>query len=133
ALATLSRNRLQTFGLPRQAPETLQVAMIASGTLCILVAITSGSTVPDYLATASWGLLAAILLLAGFAARNVMLRYAAFAIFVLAIGRIVFSDMARMDMFTRTMAALGLGVLMVLGGVVYWLLRPKNPAPNVKD
>lgn len=125
-VATAARWGMARCGLAKGEQTLVQAGVIAAGVMAALSALGSGVLLPGYLVTASWGLLAAGLLVAGFAARDAVVRYAAFAVFVLAIGRIVVFDMARMDTFTRFVAFFGLGFLMIAGGVAYWFLRPRT-------
>jgi hypothetical protein len=135
--AAFVRGMLPKFALPATSQLLIQGVLLASGAICIMAATASGATVAGYLATASWGLLAAVLLVGGLSLRNPMMRHAALAIFVLGIGRFLIRDMAAMDLLARAMAAIGLGLLMLLGGIGYWFFRPKDSAaaeaPNTND
>ncbi len=129
-LAILIRRGLAHSGLDAHRQHFLRGILAFSAVVCILASLASESTMPRTLATASWGLAAACLLASGFLARDIMIRYAGFGVFVLAIGRIFVNDFARMDTITRFVAVVGVGLLMLASGVVYWWLRPK---PEVKS
>jgi hypothetical protein len=125
-LAILVRSRLAHGGLDARQQILLRGILVFSAVVCILASLASESTMPRYLATASWGLVAAGLLASGFLARDIMIRYAGFGVFVLAIGRIFVNDFARMDTITRFIAVFGVGLLMLASGIVYWWLRSKS-------
>ncbi len=75
----------------------------------------------------TWGLYALVLLALGLWLRNRPARLSALALLALTLGKVFFIDLAERSLLLKMLAALPLGLLLILGAWLYLRLSPRDP------
>ena len=78
-----------------------------------------------------WAVWAAVVLVTGFVASRPPLRYLAFAIFAVTLGKVFIVDMQQVKTVYRILSFLGLGVTLLGGALLYHrrFATPRQPEP----
>lgn len=99
--------------------------------------LANGALVPTAWVTVSWGLFGTALLAGGMMIPDAQMRYSALCIFGISVFRVFIRDMADADVWMKVIAAMGIGLLLVLAGIGYGVFRkrlmeksPDEPAPD---
>ena len=74
----------------------------------------------------TWGLYALVLLALGLWLRNRPARLSALALLALTLGKVFFIDLAERSLLLKMLAALPLGLLLILGAWLYLRLSPRE-------
>lgn len=75
----------------------------------------------------TWGLYALVLLALGLWLRNRPARLSALVLLALTLGKVFFIDLAERSLLLKMLAALPLGLLLILGAWLYLRLSPRDP------
>lgn len=91
----------------------------------MLMFLSNGTLIPGTWVTVCWGLFGAALLAGGMSIPDAQMRYSALAIFALAVVRVFIRDIADANVWMKVIAAMGVGLLLVLAGIGYGIFRKR--------
>jgi uncharacterized membrane protein len=99
--------------------------LTASGALLALVVLAEGILLRSTFITVGWGVIGIALLVCGFVFLDRPMRFTSLGVFLAAVGRIFLHDLTGVDMLTRAVAFVGVGLVLVGAGVAYGFWRSR--------
>jgi len=100
---------------------TIGFASVAS----MLWFLANGTLIPSAWVTVSWGLFGTALLAGGMMIPDAQMRYSALCIFGISVVRVFIRDIADANVWMKVIAAMGIGLLLVLAGIGYGVFRKR--------
>ena len=91
--------------------------------VALVAAVMLREQVSGGMLTLSWSLEGIVLLAAGFAARERMLRLSGLTLLLLCIGKVFFFDLRNLETMYRILSFIGLGVVLLLVSWIYTRFR----------
>ena len=120
--------RIETPAIAEQHPLFSPIFsgwLVVSSAAIMLVALARGPVIPSEFTTVAWGVVGGVMLGAGFLFVDKTMRYTSMAVFALAIGRIMFQELAGAPALTKAIAFVGIGILLLIAALAYGFLRSR--------